>query len=131
MEGLSGLLHGFTGVLQNGKRGDSGKLAEEKPRVQGSAWRQPAPKAELPKSVQAQPVLQQEPVAAEENTAAGEQSNEMLHKLTLIAMLIAGIFFVLTVVLAVFQLIGAAVVFLIIALLAAAGGVAGLLLAHR
>jgi len=67
----------------------------------------------------------------QEKISAQELSKDMLHKLTLIAMLIAGIFFVLTVVLAVFQLIGAAVVFLIIALLAAAGGVAGLLLAHR
>jgi len=125
VEGLSGLLHGFTGVLQNSKRGASGKLAEEPSRVQGSSWQQPAKKAEISVPVQTRFASEQEKISAQ------ELSKDMLHKLTLIAMLIAGIFFVLTVVLAVFQLIGAAVVFLIIALLAAAGGVAGLLLAHR
>ena len=125
-EGLSGLLNrtrsGATGALLL-KRSESGKLAEEAPRVQGSVWQKPVQEAQIANPVLVQPF--------EETVPGQEQPNELIQKLTIIAMLVAGIFFILTVVLALFQLVGAAVVFLIIALIAAGSGIAGLLHIRR
>ena len=126
-EGLSGLLNrtrsGATGTLPGHNRGNSGKLTEEAPKVQGSTWQQPVREAQIANPVLVQP--SEEPMPEQENP------NELIQKLTIIAMLVAGIFFILTVVLALFQLIGASMAFLVIALIAAGCGVAGLLHTRR
>lgn len=126
VEGLSELLHrtktGFTGSLQ--KDADTNTKSTEQKQsdvkaVRGSEWQ----KNQIHSSISAE--LQQTQVQPQ------DEKNALMHKLIMIALLVAGIFVVFTVVLVLLKQLSAAIVFLIIALISAGCGVVGLILSHR
>lgn len=124
--GLSGLLHrtvsGLTGSLQKEAEAEPSAAAQGQPsgqlRVHGTHWQKPQPQPGASGALQKTPA---EPQKEEES---------LLPKLILIAMLVAGIFVVLTLVLALLRQIGAAIVFLTISLISAGCGVVGLILSR-
>lgn len=125
VEGLSGLLHrtktGFTGILQKETQSQAPaqKQTAAQQAVRGSQWQTLTPQAgisgALPKAVQPQQ----------------EEKNTLIQKLIMIALLVAGIFVVFTVVLVLLQQLGAAIVFLMIALISAGCGIFGAVWSRR
>lgn len=109
---------GISGFLQKGKTEGSlnnGQSQSFQP-AQSNGWQQAVPQSGIP----IQPVvLAQEP--------ADYDQASLVHSLLLIFLIVAGIFLVLTVVLALCQLITAAIVFLLIAVASAAASVVCLL----
>lgn len=126
VEGLSGLLHrtktGFTGSLQKEAE------AEARPAVQKQTAQQAVRGSEW------QTNQTQGGVSGELNQAAvqpQEEKSTLMHKLILIALLVAGVFVVFTLVLVMLKQLSVAIVFLVIALITAGCGVVGVVLSHR
>lgn len=125
--GLSGLLHrtmsGISGSLQKETETEAASASSGNPGgqlyVHESDWQKLQLQAGNPGAPQITPMK------------AGDEDETLQQKLILIAMLIAGIFVVLTLVLAVLGLFGAAIVFLSISLIAAGCGAVGLYLTRR
>ena len=101
---------GISGLLQIAKNENPSSRREEHPaqKVQSSGWQRSAPQAEI----------HEQPVVAQQSEQQSDDGS-LLQKLFLIFLLVAGIFLVLTVVLALYRLFTAAIVFLLIAVVSA------------
>lgn len=111
-----GLLSGLSGLL--GKKSETPPAADVPPQVEGHGW-QKAPDV---------PVIDQLPYV-QQNEVYQEQyapENDIWRKLMLIGAILAGVFVLLTMVLIVLNILAAAIVFLMIAMGAAALALVGL-----
>ena len=134
VSGLSGLLHknrtGKSNELQGNTPAQQATPEEtvSQSNVHGSGWQR---QDQLPVQPVQNGIPAQSVTDMAENTALEQEKSTRMHKLILILMLVAGIFIVLAVLLALLQATGAAIVFLAIALLSAGCGAVMLVLSRR
>lgn len=131
LKGAGMITGGLSGLLQRNRSGLSGQLGK-RDGSQAGAGQEPSPQ-QKPASGEWQ-TANHTPIIPEQATHAEPQGNEqkeLLQKLTIIAILTAVIFVVLTVALTLMRQIGAAVVFILIALIAAAAAVICMVLSRR